>query len=223
MKMILLGLLLVMSCLCYAADPVALTIKIKGAVSLNRGDDLLELSKGTALFNGDILKSQEDSYAAIKFIDGKAIIKLFPNSNLTIKATREAGKLIKSPYLSYGKIYSKIQKKTGNYVLETPTAVASVKGTGFLTGVDRDGRTALFVTSGVVVIKDKKSGQELRVPANKKVVTTDDGRLVIQDILPGDLDKETMEMVKETADESGMLEIEIEKDGETRSLKIEIE
>ena len=69
-----------------ANDSVGIALKVKGDVILTHAEEIINAKDGTELENNDVLESMDESFAVIKFIDGSSVIKLFPNSILTINA-----------------------------------------------------------------------------------------------------------------------------------------
>ena len=167
------------------------------------------------------MESKDDSFAAIKFIDGSSVVKLFPNSILKIKATSENGKLNKSNYLQVGDILTKVVKKTGVFEVETPTTVVSVKGTHFVVSVTEKGFTDVFTFSGEVQMKNKNEDEVVSVGAGYKGSSKGEGEIIISKINKKEMRKE---FLKEMDKEPETLEIELKNaDGEKRTIIIEFE
>ena len=203
-----------------AADSVALTLQVKGEVDLTRNARIQRVNVGQELVNKDTLETKEDAYAAIKFIDGSSIVKLFPNSILTINTEKKNEKLNKKSYLKMGELWTKVMKKTGAFEVETPTTVVSVKGTSFLLGVTKAGNTQLFTFEGVVELKNKFDKKTSQVPAGKKCFVDARGGLVISKIEAGDVGAGLQKLIDEKVPEK--LEIELEnKSGETKKIEID--
>jgi len=198
------------------ADAVAFTLKAVGNVSLTRGDDTNKVENGTQLQNEDMLETKENSYAAVKFVDGSSVIKIFPRSMLTIKTTvSEDNKLNKTNYLNAGEIWAKVTRKSGEFQIDTPTTVVSVKGTRFNVKVDENG-TTVNTFEGIVEMKNKKNGETGLVGAGQNGSSNGDG-----DMNVGEGNTE-----EEEGDESDpqILEIELDNgDGDTKTIKIEFE
>lgn len=110
---------------------------------------------------GDIVRTKSNSFAEIVFIDG-AVLKISESSRIEIKDyeltendKRKSGLL----RLLRGKIRATVPKTLGriipisrgpsNFEVETPTAVAGVRGTDFFVWFDR-GTTGVFVLDGTV-------------------------------------------------------------------------
>jgi len=157
MKKILIIVLFALSVtLIFAADPIAIVIKSKGNLVLIKNGTEKNITSGEQLFNGDVLKTGKSSFAAIRFSDASSLVKVFPNSQITIK-TKKNGKIYdKKTILTAGNIWSKVVKRTGKFDIETPTTVVSVKGTKFLVSYDRDKKNSTIYTfEGVVLVKNK--------------------------------------------------------------------
>ena len=80
---------MILSLSLFASDPVAIMLKAKGEIELNRNDEKTKAEEGQNLINKDELVSKEQAFAVVKFIDGSSNVKLFPNSILTIEAEKE--------------------------------------------------------------------------------------------------------------------------------------
>ncbi len=224
-SIILITLLLVASSIAlWAEDPVALTIKVKGEVGLNRGEENSILGKGDMLMNNDELNSGDDSYAAAKFVDGSSLIKLFPNSTLRIRAEVNGdNQLDKKSYIERGNIYSKIMKKAGVYEIETPTTVASVKGTEFLLSVSDTGITEVITFTGTVRLENKMDGESVDVGPGMKASSSGVGPIEVESFMEDEIDKEVIDEIKEL-DGAADLEIEMKgPDGEIRKVIIDLE
>ncbi len=217
-------LLLASSIALFADDPVALTIKVKGEVNLNRSEENSKLGKGDMLMNNDELNSGDDSYAAAKFVDGSSLIKLFPNSTLKIRAeVNDENQLDKKSYLERGNIYSKIMKKAGVYEVETPTTVASVKGTEFLLSVSDTGITEVITFTGTVHMENKMDGETADVGPGMKASSGGVGPIEVESFKEEEIDGEVRDEIDEL-DGTADLEIELKgPDGDVRKVIIDLE
>ena len=213
----------------YAIESVALALKVKGNVELTREKSVCEISTGEELISNDELESKEDSFAAIKFVDGSSVVKLFPNSILQINAEKEEGKLNKKSFLKMGNLWSKVVQKTGVFEVETPTTVVSVKGTEFLLTVSEMGLTEIFTFTGEVQVRNKFDNKTSTVSAGNKALSTGETELEVTEIEEGDIDEETQEYIEEEEEEElieppKVLEIQLQHpSGETKIIRIEYE
>lgn len=147
---LILVLLTVGSIFAQEPDPFALVLKTKGEVILNHNHQLSPAETGTFIFNSDILLTKDNSLAIVNFSDNGAIIKLFSNSTLTIGLEKDIG-IAKKLNLNSGNLWAKVTSDLGSFSVQTPTAVAAVKGTKFLTSVDpQTGYTTVLVFDGTI-------------------------------------------------------------------------
>ncbi len=198
-------------------SPAALVLTAKGEIILKRGDDNNRVESGTPLYSGDELISKEQSIAAIRFVDSGAVIKLFSNSILIINTEKKVRRLDKKLYLEVGDVWSRVKKEKGEYQIETPTSVASVKGTDFFTNVRKDGLTTVVTLSGIVELRTKVGA--IDVPKGKTGVARKEEMPTIEDTKPKHIAPEIKKEIEKG--ETNVLEIELEdENGEIKKLKI---
>ncbi|GAB1468603.1 hypothetical protein MASR2M64_13410 [Candidatus Cloacimonadota bacterium] len=169
-----------------AADSVALLSASKGKVDLSRDAKAIKFKTGDLLKNNDQLRTGGESFAAYKYIDGSSTIKVFSNSVVTITANRSGKTLSKKVVVNKGSIFTDVKPKTGAFMVQTPTTVASVKGTGFLTKITDDGQSLFIVTDGVVELKILDGEDVKSVAAGKTAVIDGTGKYEIRDSSPED-------------------------------------
>ena len=210
--------ILVFSFLCAETTPSAIVLKTSGIIQLNRQDETKNVTDGEILYSGDEVIAKEASLAAIRFVDDGAIIKLFANSILTINTEKTENRLDKNLYLEVGELWSKVTKEKGTYEIETPTAVAAVKGTNFLTEVKEDGDTWLFTFEGVVELKSDMGVVE--VDKGKTGIATKDSAPSARGTKKGEVREEINDEIK-SQPETNVMEIEFkDANGQTKTMKI---
>lgn len=210
--------ILLQSFLCADMTPSAVVLKSSGVIELQRQDETKNISDGEILYSGDEVISKEASLAAIRFVDDGAIIKLFANSILTINTEKTENRLDKNLYLEVGELWSKVSKEKGAYEIETPTAVAAVKGTDFLTEVKEDGETWLFTFEGVVELKSDLGTVE--VEEGSTGVATKDSAPSSRKTKKGEVSEEVKEEI-ESEVETNVMEIEFkDASGQIKTMKI---
>ncbi len=176
MKRILLIAIIGLAILSLAANSgVAYLSANKGKVELNRDKKAIKYKAGELLKDEDIIKTGGESFAAYKFIDGSSTVKIFANSIVKIKAAASGKHLSKTVAVSKGSVYSSVKKNKGSYRVDTPGTVASVKGTGFLTGVSGRDETRYIVVDGVIQIEIKATGEKKDLAAGKTAIIDIDG------------------------------------------------
>jgi hypothetical protein len=193
---ILIGLLVTVLA---AAEPIAYLMQGKGNLQIMRANKAIKYKNGEMLFNNDEVKTGGESFAAIKYLDGGATVKVFPNSIIKLAAIKQGKTLDKSTSITKGGLYSKINGKIkGNFQVETPTTVASVKGTGFMTKYTEDKKTIINVLEGEVEIQHKESGNSSKAVAGTTTVTTETGAVDTQPTKAGDISEKEMTEIEAT-------------------------
>jgi hypothetical protein len=146
-------LLLCMATFASGAEKVAAVIKIKGAVAVRPAKEKIYKQSyvGQVLYDGDWIKTNGDEFAAIVFMDGSQL-KIREMTELEIRAKAVSqGVLNTDLYLTEGEVWTKVQKQKGDFKIQTPVSVASVKGTEFDLLYEKiENFSDLFVISGSV-------------------------------------------------------------------------
>jgi len=133
------------------AKSMAVIIKVKGTVSLYKDNKVSQqkIRRGTRLEDGDKIVVDKNGYAAIRFIDDKSLLRVRANSTCIIRTRKDKNETIKNVFLEVGTIYARITKQNAKFEVQTPTSVASVKGTEWITKQIYGGMTYYFGKSGV--------------------------------------------------------------------------
>ena len=139
-----------------SAKTIAVIIKVKGTVSLYKDNKISQqkLRRGTRLSAGDKIVTAKKGYTAIRFIDDKSLLRIRSNSTCTIRTKKVKNETIKNVFLEVGTIYARITKQNAKFEVETPTSVASVKGTELETKQILKGGTFYFCKSGVFEVSN---------------------------------------------------------------------
>ena len=112
---------------------------------------MTEGAMGDLLHHGDQLQTSSNTRAAIRFTDDGSVLRMNPSTELSIRAEGERNALRKTLRVEFGELWARIQKRENvEYRIETPTAVAAVKGTEFYVRVEEDGRTTIVTIEGVL-------------------------------------------------------------------------
>jgi len=216
-NIILVLLILTFSFSLIAQESVGIVLKVKGDVILTHEEENIKTKDGTKLENKDILESKDESFAVVKFIDGSSIIKLFPNSILTVSAEKTNGKLNKKSTMQLGELWAKVTKNTGEFVIDTPTTVVSVKGTKFVLSVDENGFTDLFTLEGIVNVKNKKDENEIDVKVGQKAHSKGKDEILVSSFKEDEIKNYDVKLTEN-------LNINLKNDdGEKKTITIEIE
>lgn len=131
---------------------VAIMLKAKGSIKIKKTNPALwyKGTPGMHLDSGNIIKSGDNSLAAIVFTDDRSMLKIRSNSEVTIRGERKKFSIAKRLFMSLGEIWVKIKKPKADFLVETPTGVAAVKATEFYLLIDEWGRTVVFGMEGLV-------------------------------------------------------------------------
>ena len=205
-----------------AADSVALLSASKGKVDISREAKAIKFKNGELLKNNDELRTGGESFAAYKYIDGSSTIKVFSNSLVRITANRSGKTLSKKVVVDKGSVFTSVKPKTGAFMVQTPTTVASVKGTGFLTKLTDKGESMFIVTDGEVEIKILNQDEVKSVPAGKTAVIDEAGNYEIRESTPDDTSAiEEAEIESSQKNEPKLIRIPVvDEAGKTRYIEI---
>ena len=154
--------------------PIAAIKDVIGIVKLLRADTHQKIvaSMGNLLYNGDAIITESSASIAILFTDG-SMLKVQENSEVTLTAQRKDGQQVDAKVdLPLGEIWAKVTRRDSKFEVETPSSVASVKGTEFSVMVDEGGTSTLFVYDGLVEFQNELGS--VIVKRNQKSVTEKD-------------------------------------------------
>ena len=172
---------------------IAVTTKAKGNVSHRawNSKDYFNLLPAKSLNDGDHIQTGNDGFGALVYLDDKSTIKIKENTNFDIMGTKNQGQISKRIKINNGIVKASIQKgKIGGFVIETPTSVATVKGTEFWLVTSSDG-DQVFGLEGIVELKNIISEEIVMVGEDEtgtslqtgeiNVTTTDPSKVPTED------------------------------------------
>lgn len=142
-----------------AADDkdVALVLKTLGKVELNKQgySSWAAAKRGNRLNSGEVVRTGDKSLAAIVFTDDKSLLKVRSNSRITVTGQREEdNSIVKRIQLSFGQIWAKVTKQRSSMRVESPSGVATVKGTEFNCLV-ADGNFIIYCREGLIELANQ--------------------------------------------------------------------
>jgi len=202
---------------------IAVTLKMKGVVTLTHGGKTGALKFGTVLDSADVVTTGNDGMVTIMFTDDKSLIKLKPGTTVKIAGHRDNdGNIAKRVGIEIGELFAKVEKQKGVLEVATPTSVASVKGTQFFVLYDASGNTIVTTIEGLVALKNNVTGEEYQVKVAQKCEMQADGTITFETIdpadLPGDPDPQQPSAPTKT------LNIQIkDQDGKTQTIQIQVQ
>jgi len=178
------------------ANKIAVATKIKGMVEIMPvgKKDFANLKPGTILSDGDKIRTGSKGFAAIIFIDDKSTLKLKENSEAVITGQRSAASISKKINMDVGTVRATITKQNTDFVIQTPTSVASVKGTDFWLVTDPEDGDQIMGIEGIVGLTNIETGQEIDVSEGMSGISTPDGNLGLEETdqssIPDDPDED---------------------------------
>ncbi|MCS7192314.1 MAG: FecR family protein [Armatimonadetes bacterium] len=123
---------------------------------------------GTALENGDKVRTGKRSYAEVTFAD-KSIVKLNERSELTIASAAEGKQEME---LNQGSLWARFVKGS-QATIRAKTTVAAVRGTEIVVAILPDGSVLIRVLEGELLII-LPTGQTITLVAGQEVITPPD-------------------------------------------------
>lgn len=140
------------------------------------------------LFDSDTLKTDANGYAAVQFMDN-SLVKVKPNSLLIIRGeVLDKNSTASRIAVEVGEVFLNVTKRQSQFEVQTPTAVATVKGTSYNTEVADDGSTIVTVLSGSVELIATKSGQKVTLTRkNKGIVDSKSSNIQVSEVSDNDL------------------------------------
>ncbi len=179
-SLILIIAMLLLATFLFAENPIAVMVNMKGDVILTRNAKKMPIKVGDILYNQDKIQSGNASFAALKYVDNGAYLKIFPNSIVSIKIDAQKGISDKTAKIEKGTLFSSINSKIkGNYAVESPTTVASVKGTKYISDLAKDRTFYVYTTEGTVEVENLKSHSKMSVSEGNKLESKTNGSMVV--------------------------------------------
>lgn len=164
-------------------NKVAVTTKVKGLVEIMPvgKDNFSNLKPGTILADGDKIRTGSSGFTAIIFIDDKSTLKLKENSEAVINGQRSARSIAKKINMDVGTIRATVNTQNSNFVIQTPTSVASVKGTDFWMITDPVEGDIVIGLDGVITLTNNETGSEVDVIEGTSGSSTPNGDVVVEE------------------------------------------
>ena len=204
-------LLATMSITAFAQEPIGVIAKSSGTTyhkKFNADDYSPNAVMGTQLKNHDWIKTEEDGFVAIFFLDDKSQLKVKGNSEMAILAAVERGKISKTISLDYGTVKASVSKQKGEFRIATPTSVASVKGTEWWVESDENGDT-FIVVEGIVEVENLVSGTVQNVGQDETATSNPDGSVEVEETVEEDIPDDPTEDSEEEGAGSTIHELRI--------------
>ncbi len=164
---------------------VATIFKPVGAVDYKTGDKNWTKAKpATPLLAGDAVRTQENSFAIIKFLEN-SVLRVQEKSEVTISGTIAKGEFSKNVHLRHGEVGFQVKKRPNEkFEFSTPTSVASIRGTGGLLITGQDSNDVLILGSGIVDFKNLISNSILKVIGGQTAYSMSNGTIKVENSTP---------------------------------------
>ena len=170
-------------------NKIAVATKVKGPVEImpigKKG--FSDLEPGTILSDGDKIRTGPSGFTAIIFIDDKSTLKVKDNSEVVITGKRTAASISKKINMDEGTIRATVKKQNTDFVIQTPTSVASVKGTDFWLVSDPKTGDQIIGIEGIVGLVNNETGQEIDVSEGMSGLSTPDGNVGLTETDPSSI------------------------------------
>ena len=170
-------------------NKIAVATKVKGPVEImpigKKG--FSDLEPGTILSDGDKIRTGPSGFTAIIFIDDKSTLKVKDNSEVVITGKRTAASISKKINMDEGTIRATVKKQNTDFVIQTPTSVASVKGTDFWLVSDPQTGDQIIGIEGIVGLVNNETGQEIDVSEGMSGLSTPDGNVGLTETDPSSI------------------------------------
>lgn len=168
-----LPVLVLLSAAAWAAEPIAEITLVAGSSEVVRAADksVVPARADLDLFVGDTVRTKADGKAEIKFGEG-ALLRLAENTEVKLNQTAQKNTVV----VLVGKLWAHIKKLFGRskFEIETPAAVAGVRGTTLRVEVPEIGDQVFAVDDGEIeVVAD---GEATRVGAQRELLVGRQGR-----------------------------------------------
>ena len=164
------------------ANKIAVATKLKGLVEIMQAGkrDFIKLKPGTILSDGDKVRTGSKGFAAIIFIDDKSTLKLKEDSEAVITGQRSASSISKKINMDSGTVRATVTKQNTDFVIQTPTSVASVKGTDFWLITNPETGDQIIGIEGIIGLTNSETGQEVDVTEGMSGISTPDGNIGLE-------------------------------------------
>ncbi len=166
--------------------PVATIFKPVGAVTFKtETKDWLAAKPATPLISGDLVRTDENSFAIIKFLEN-SVLRVQEKSEVTISGEITSNReFSKNVYLQRGELGFDVKKRPNEkFEFSTPTSVASIRGTGGLLISGLDSNDVLILGSGIVEFKNLLSKFVTTVTGGQTAYSFSNGTIVVNESTP---------------------------------------
>jgi len=232
LKLMLCALALTLAPLAAYAAPVAgVVISLTGKPQIKAAGTqaLKRLALNRFVYEGDTVKTGPGEKVGIAFVGGA---ELRINENSEFEMESGGGTKPTSVKTSLGQGWTRLLHGKSGIRVRTPVAVCAVRGTE--ADVDMNGRMTVKVYEGHVDVSNEQGSQSMtagqmtqvggagQAPDAPKAMEAADVGTWQNGLKPADLNK-SQALLKQAAEKNRTLELEMEKDGQKKKVKINLE
>jgi hypothetical protein len=168
------------------------TVQVK-----HSGGSWTTAENGMYLYKSDSVKTGDNSSASIIFFK-TSIVRLDSNTEVTLEELIREVETSVTIQQDSGRTWNTVSKISGidNYEVQTPTTVASVRGTGFVVIVSENGSTYYGVSHGILNVSSISNGviqDSVNVSGNESVFVFIDLINESLEIVPFEMDEWVIE------------------------------
>jgi len=193
----LLLVVLAVSVTTFAQSYFAAVLKSTGSVFVKPSGETefnVNAEMGMGLHVGDAIMTAEDGFVAVIFTSDKSLVKIRKNSEVSIREEYS----VRTVKINEGRVLASVTPGVkGAFRIETPTSVASVKGTKFWTVTSSQFGDRFYGVEGNVNVMNLITGVETNMAPGQMVISTPQGQLVNMPVdesdIPTDPDEEVPE------------------------------
>ena len=206
------------------AQRIAIATKAIGAVEINKKAQpgYNSLKAGTILEDGDGIRTGSDGFVLIIFIDDRSQLKVKGDSEVTISGKKIASAISKNVRMDNGTVRAQVNKqRKGEFVIQSTTSVASVKGTDFWFIANSEEGDMVIGLEGIVDLFNVISGLNVDVTAGNTGTSDSNGNIDVNETNQNTIPEDPTEGDEPVGDQ---IEIEFEgPNGEIKKLIIDIQ
>ena len=206
------------------AQRIAIATKAMGAVEIDKKakPGYNSLKAGTILDDGDRIRTGSDGFTLVIFIDDKSQLKIKGDSEVTIAGKKIASAISKNIRMDNGTVRAQVNKqRKGEFVIQSTTSVASVKGTDFWFIANSEEGDMVIGLEGIVDLFNVISGLSVDVTAGNTGTSDSNGNIDVNETNQNTIPEDPTEGDAPVGDQ---IEIEFEgPNGEIKKLIIDIQ
>lgn len=164
------------------ASPSAILIMSIGDVLVKQGNEWNTGYDGQALLEGNTVKTGTRGLASIEFVD-IGVLRMEQNTEISLSNLTPVTVRV---YQTIGDTYSKVKKlfdPGSAYEVETPTAVASVRGTAFGVLVNILKESRVIVTDNAVAVAPVRELDGIRTRLSQVTVEKGQATIINQEVI----------------------------------------